>query len=154
MTERISISIFRFLFTILSLAIIVPCMWGSDYAVLTLSFTVFSFSKIVDSVDGILQRRNVFFLLYVIECFISIIAVSFCFFYLSVFVNDIAVFDMSKSFAFCLFITDVYPRILVCITTIYFITDAFDLVRIIYDFYHTKCMVHKMIENSCLRGDK
>lgn len=59
--EKVSIPIFRFLFTVLSLAIIIPSMWESDYRVLTLSFAVFSFSKVVDSVVGLLQQRNVFF---------------------------------------------------------------------------------------------
>lgn len=132
MKEHISVFIFKFLFTVLSLAIILPGIIFNDYKNVVLSYAIFSFTKITDNINGLYEHN--YFKWIFSEIVLGIITTCFCFFYIAAdsIYNFQQIFQ-SKPIYICL-----CKYFLVITTAIYFFIEFTLLFFMVIKIVHTK----------------
>lgn len=147
MNNNIFVSVFKFLFTALSLAIILPGAFESDYRILTLSFAVFVFGKITDNIIEIQSKKSFEFFINLFECILGILAVFLCFFYLAAFLNvSLSSQNISALSNYPVIGSCIYPIIIKIIIGIYIFFDLVLLLSFIHKMQLTKEQVSKVIK--------
>lgn len=146
MNNNIFVSVFKFLFTVLSLVIILPGVFENDYRILTLSFAVFILCKLVDNIYEIVCAKHIIFFINLIQFLLGIISVAICFFYIAVIfsINGIDK-DVQNIDKYPLIGSSDYPYIFILLTGVYVMSDLFLLIKDFYLNLKTKQSVCKII---------
>lgn len=84
-----SLAVFKWLATVLSVAITLPGCFDSKYAmVFILATCVFIFGKLVDNIEGIVKHNPTWqIIICIIGTFIGVVAIGCCFYYISAISN-------------------------------------------------------------------
>ena len=81
--EGVAIAIFRFLATTLAIAIVLPGALKHNDNSFVLSFTVFVFARLVDTIKGMCLHRGFAFAVHSLECVLDVCALGLFFFKMS-----------------------------------------------------------------------
>ena len=128
MEDGVCFSIFRFLATVLAVAIVLPGVFLADNSSFVLSFAVLVFARLVDSVKGAVVRKGVMQVFHSLECLLDIGSLGCFFFYMALFMN--------------MKISDghVCNYMMIVASAMYVFSDFFFCMLLFRDYYRTRQM--------------
>lgn len=145
MINRFLVAVLNLLVTAISIGVALPGFYEEDFRIMTLTFLVLFMSKLVSSINGYDKEMNSCFkVLILVECFVDVIAIAFCFHYLFVILNiDVKTIPVDS---YSVFSGKFYFYLIIVVSAVHVLFDLFRCGILFLKSYRTNRIILNLIK--------